>query len=220
MPETFAPQPPSRWLFVVGATLGLTLAAAALPAGAQSPAPAPPSSPPPAAAPAPSYTLDAGHTFVHWEVLHMGTSTTRGRFDRATGSVQFDPAAQRIDIGITVDTASVSTGLEAFDKVMKGGPLLRVNEHPQAYFTARSAVWDGKVPRELRGEITLRGISRGLTLRALRFNCGFNPLFKKEVCGGDFEGTLKRSDFGMTLALPLVADEVRLLVQVEGVRAE
>lgn len=183
------------------------------PAAAQAPSPSP------AAAAAATYTLDAGHTFVHWEVLHMGTSTTRGRFDRATGVAQFDAQRQIVDVSITVDTTSVSTGLKAFDAVMRGKQLLSTDDNPSAYFTARRARWEGGEPRELNGEITLRGISRPLSLRSLRFKCGLNPLFGREVCGGDFEATLKRSDFGMTLALPLVADEVRLLVQVEGVRA-
>lgn len=168
----------------------------------------------------PSYTLDAGHTFVHWEVLHLGTSTTRGRFDRVGGVVLFDATRQQVDVSITAETASVSTGLDAFDKVMRGNQLLAVEAHPQAFFTARRGRWEGPVLRELQGEITLRGVSQALTLKALRFKCGFNPMFRREVCGGDFEATLRRSDFGMTLALPLVADEVRLLVQVEGVRAE
>jgi polyisoprenoid-binding protein YceI len=168
----------------------------------------------------PGYSLDPGHTFVHWEVLHLGTSTTRGRFDRVGGVVLFDAPRQQVDVSITADTASVSTGLPAFDQVMRGGQLLAVEQHPQAYFTARRGRWDGPLLRELQGEITLRGISQPLTLKALRFKCGFNPMFGREVCGGDFEATLRRSDFGMTLALPLVADQVRLLVQVEGLRAE
>ena len=175
----------------------------------------------PGAPPQPtSYTLDAGHTFVHWEVLHMGTSTTRGRIDRLSGVVQFDAARQLVDVSITAEPGSVSTGLAAFDTVMRGAQLLSAQAHPQAYFVARKGVWQGAELRELQGEITLRGISKPLSLKALRFKCGFNPLFKREVCGGDFEGRLQRSDFGMTLALPLVADEVRLLVQVEGVRSE
>ena len=173
----------------------------------------------PAAQPA-SYALDAGHTFVHWEVLHMGTSTTRGRIDRLSGAVQFDAARQLVDVSITAEPGSVSTGLAAFDAVMRGVQLLSAQAFPQAYFVARKGRWEGAELRELQGEITLRGISKPLSLKALRFKCGFNPLFKREVCGGDFEGSLKRSDFGMTLALPLVADDVRLLVQVEGVRSE
>jgi polyisoprenoid-binding protein YceI len=184
-------------------------------AAAQSPQPAPQPAPQPT-----SYALDAGHTFVHWEVLHMGTSTSRGRIDKLSGVVLFDAARQTVDVSITAEPGSVSTGFAAFDTVLRGAQLLSAQAHPQAYFVARKASWQGSELRELQGEITLRGISQPLSLKALRFKCGFNPLFKREVCGGDFEGSLKRSDFGMTLALPLVADEVRLLVQVEGVRSE
>lgn len=196
--------------FTLVAALLVALAPAALLAQAPAPAAKPPA----------TYDLDAGHTFVHWEVLHMGTSTTRGRFDRVSGVVQFDAATQQVDVSITADTNSVNTGLEAFDKVMRSARLLSTEAHPQAYFTARRGRWEGPELRELFGEITLRGISRPMTLRALRFKCGLNPMFRREVCGGDFEVVFKRSDFGMTLALPLVADDVRLLVQVEGVRAE
>ena len=55
------------------------------------------------------------------------------------------------------------------------------------------------------GELTLRGVSQPLTLKAVRFNCYRNPLFNREVCGGDFEATVRRN-------------EVLLRVQVEAVR--
>jgi len=163
------------------------------------------------------YSLDAGHTFVHWEVLHMGTSTTRGRFDRAAGNVSFDAKAKRIDIGITVDTASVNTGLPLFDKLLRGESFFATDAHPQAFFTAKQADWEGEVPRRIRGEFTLRGISQPLELRALRWNCGLNPIFRRTVCGGDFEAELTRSPYGITHSLPLVSDKVRLLIQVEAV---
>jgi polyisoprenoid-binding protein YceI len=54
-------------------------------------------------------------------------------------------------------------------------------------------------------------------LKAQRFRCYLNPLFRREVCGGDFEGELVRSAFGITHSLPFVADKVRLLVQVEAI---
>lgn len=165
-----------------------------------------------------SYGLDLTHTFVHWEVLHMGTSTSRGRFDKLEGTVSFDPKEKSLDIGITVATDSISTGSAPFDAVLKGASLLNTKEHPQAWFVARRATFEGEMPKQVHGEFTLRGVSQPLTLRATRWRCGLNPLFQREVCGGDFEATLKRSDFGMTLALPLVADEVKLLVQVEGIR--
>ncbi len=165
------------------------------------------------------YSLDAGHTFVHWEVLHMGTSTTRGRFDRARGVVQFDAQRKHIDVGITVDTATVNTGLPLFDKLLRGGEFLASEGQPKAYFTATQADWEGDIPRLIRGEFTLRGKSLPLELRALRWNCGFNPIFRRTVCGGDFEGEVTRSHFGITHSLPFVSDKVRLLIQVEAVAA-
>ena len=167
---------------------------------------------------APAYALDPTHSFVHWELVHMSTSTIRGRFGGTSGSVLFDAKAQQIDIGIAIDTATVNTGVAPLDGMLRGAAGLSSTEFPQAYFTARSARWEGEVPREIRGEFTLRGVSQGLTLRAVRWNCGLNPLFLREVCGGDFEGELVRSTFGITHSLPFVADKVRLLVQVEGIR--
>jgi polyisoprenoid-binding protein YceI len=171
----------------------------------------------PAAMPS-RYQLDPTHTFVHWEVLHMGTSTTRGRFDKIEGSVAFDRTAGLIDLGFTVDTASVNVGNTAFDGVLRGAQLLDAAQYPQAWFVARRATFDGEVPRQVHGELTLRGQSQPLTLTARRWKCGLNLLFRREVCGGDFEATLSRAAFGMTLASGLVSDEVRLLVQVEGIR--
>ncbi|HEY1394267.1 MAG TPA: YceI family protein [Methylibium sp.] len=165
-----------------------------------------------------SYGLDPEHTYVNWEVLHLGTSMQRGRFDKLTGNVSFDAKARQLEIAITVDTSSISSGSASFDRILRGGELLDVAQFPQAWFVASHARFDGETPSEIRGEITLRGKSQPLALHALRWRCGLNPVFKREVCGGDFEATLKRSDFGMTLVLPLVADEVKLLIEVEGIR--
>ena len=180
------------------------------PSSAHSQTPTPP--------PTGRYQLDPGHTFVHWEVLHMGTSTSRGRFDKIEGSIAFDAQAATVDLGFTVDTRSVSTGSAAFDGVLRGAQLLDAGQHPVAWFVARRATFEGLVPRQIHGELTLRGQSQPLTLTARRWKCGLNLLFRREVCGGDFEATLSRAAFGMTLASGLVSDEVRLLVQVEAIQ--
>ena len=171
-----------------------------------------------AASGAPTFTLDTTHTFVHWEVLHMGTSTIRGRFDKVNGSVRFDPKAQQLDVDIRVDTASVNSGVALLDTLLRGSAMLDASANPQGFFIAHNTRFEGEVPRELRGEFTLRGVSQPLTLRALRWKCGLNLLFRREVCGGDFEGELIRSAFGITHSLPFVADKVRLLIQVEAIR--
>jgi polyisoprenoid-binding protein YceI len=165
-----------------------------------------------------TWRIDPAATRVHFEVRHFGTSTSRGRFDRIAGSIALDPAARRGEVSIEVDTASVSTGLAPFDTVLRGGDLLASAAHPKAWFVARRIDFDDAGPARLHGEITLRGISRPLELRRLRYACRTETSPAREVCGGDFEAALRRSDFGMHFGLPFVADDVRLQVQVEAVR--
>jgi polyisoprenoid-binding protein YceI len=150
--------------------------------------------------------------------MHFGTATLRGRFGPLEGVAELDRTARGGEVSLTIPTRIVSTGLPVLDSRLRQADLLASSEHPDAYFVARNFVFEGDALREVRGEITLRGISRPLALRALSFSCGTHPLLKREWCGGDFEAELRRSDFGMSFGLPLVADRVRLQVQVEAIR--
>ena len=162
------------------------------------------------------YVLDPAHSFVHFEVTHFGTSTSRGRFGPVNGEVLLDRARGGGEVGVRIPTASVDTGLAVFNARLRQSDLLASAEFPEAFFVARQFRFDAGRLSELRGEFTLRGIGQPLTLRARLFACRTDG--DTEVCGGDFEGEVKRSDFGATLLLPLVGDRVRLLVQVEGRR--
>jgi polyisoprenoid-binding protein YceI len=165
------------------------------------------------------YRFDPTHTFVNFELLHFGTSTIRGRFGPLNGEAMFDRAARQGRVQVEIDTALVSTGVAVLDARLKESDMLAVQSHPRAYLVAERLEFDdaGRV-KTLRGELTLRGVSVGLTLTALRFNCYTSPLLRREVCGGDFEGQISRGAVGITHSLPFVADTVRLLVQVEAIR--
>ena len=166
-----------------------------------------------------SYSFDPAHSKVWWEVRHFGTSTHRGRFDAAPqGSISIDRTAGRGDVSLSIDTTSVSSGVAALDTMIRGGSFLASGSHPSAYFVASQFKFDGTRLAELRGEFTLRGVSRPLSLRGISFACRIDELLKREVCGGDFEAELLRSDYGSTFGLPFVGDKVRLLISVEGVR--
>jgi len=165
------------------------------------------------------YRFDPTHTFVNFELLHFGTSTIHGRFGPLNGVVTLDRAARKGRVQVEIDTSQVSTGVAVLDARLKEGDMLSVQSHPRAYLVAEAVDFDeaGRV-KALRGEFTLRGVSLPMTLTALRFNCYTSPLIRREVCGGDFEGRFNRSAAGITHSLPFVADTVRLLVQVEGIR--
>lgn len=164
------------------------------------------------------YVLDPEHSFVHFEVLHFGTSTLRGRFGPASGHVELDRSAQRGWAGIRIATAGVDTGMPAFDARLREGDLLASEAYPEATYIASSFVFDGDRVSGLKGELTLRGHSLALDLRALRFGCHTHPQLQREVCGGDFEGELRRGDVGASFGMPFVANRVRLVIQVEGIR--
>lgn len=163
-----------------------------------------------------TYVLDPERSFVWVEVMHFGTSTIRARIGPATGTVTLDRAARRGELGVRVPTATVDTGVPVFNARLRQGDLLASESEPEAFFVATNVRFDGERVAEVRGEFTLRGTSQSLTLRALRFAC--RDTGAGEVCGGDFEGEVLRSEFGMTFGLPLIANRVRLLVLVEGLR--
>jgi polyisoprenoid-binding protein YceI len=164
-----------------------------------------------------SYRLDLSHTKVHWEVMHLGTSTSRGRFDDISGSLDLDAATGTGDVSIVVRTASVNTGVAPLDGVLRRS-YLASEEHPVAYFIARQWRWQRGAPLEVRGEFTLRGVSLPLSLQAQALQCYQHPQLQQEVCGADLTATLRRSDFGMTDGLPFIGDAVRLVIQVEAIR--
>jgi polyisoprenoid-binding protein YceI len=164
------------------------------------------------------YAIDPANTKVWWETRHFGTSTQRGRFDDIAGSIQLDAHAGRGEVSINIATASISSGVPALDGVLRGGGFLAAESHPTAYFVSRDLRFQGRRLHELHGEFTLRGVSRPLTLQATSFACRNDVRLQREVCGGDFEAEILRSDYGSTFGLPFVADKVRLLIAVEGVR--
>lgn len=165
-----------------------------------------------------SYAIDPGHTFVTFEVLHFGTSTARGRFDKKEGTVQFDRAGKTGKVDITIDMASINTGVAAFNTHLIGEDFFNTAKFPTAKFTSDKFSFAGDKVSEVSGTLTLMGKSNPVTLKATNFNCYENPRLKREVCGGDFETTLLRSQYGMGYGLPNIPDSVRLTVQIEAVK--
>jgi polyisoprenoid-binding protein YceI len=156
------------------------------------------------AARANTYAIDPTHTFVHFEVPHFATSTSRGRFDKKEGTVQFDRAAKAGRVEITIDTASIDTGTDTFDKHLKGKDFFNAEQFPTAKFVADRFVFEGDKVAQVAGS---------------NFNCYLSPMLKREVCGGDFDAVIARSRWGMDWGLNFgFADEIRLLVQVEAIR--
>ncbi|MDZ7858938.1 YceI family protein [Sphaerotilus sp.] len=166
-----------------------------------------------------AYAIDPTHTFVTFEIDHFGTSTNRGRFDKKEGTVSFDRAGKTGKVDITIDTTSVNTGTAPFDGHLKSADILNVAAHPTARFVSDKFVFEGDKVKEVTGQFTLLGKTHPITLKANKFNCYMNPMVKREVCGGDFEATIKRSQWGASYGINYgFSDDMRLVVQVEAVK--
>jgi polyisoprenoid-binding protein YceI len=168
-----------------------------------------------------TYAIDPEHAWVIYEISHFGTSTNRGRFHVTSGTVQLDRAAKSGRADMTIDIATVQTGVPSLEASLRTPDFFSASEFPTGKFVADSFGFEGDKVSTLAGTLTLRGKSHPVTLKALRFNCYQNPMFKREVCGGDFETTIKRSLWGINWGLNFgFADDVRLLVQVEGIKQQ
>ena len=166
-----------------------------------------------------SYNIDPTHTFVTFEVTHFGTSTNRGRFDKKEGVVQFDRAAKTGSVKLTIQADSINTGTEAFNAHLKKPDFFDAPTHPTMTFTADKFSFTGDKVSEVAGNLTMLGKTLPVLLKATNFNCYEHPRLKREVCGGDFETTIMRSDWGMKWGIDFgIPDKVKLLIQVEAIK--
>ena len=165
-----------------------------------------------------TYVIDPTHTFVTFEVKHFGTSTNRGRFDQKSGTVQFDREGKSGQADITIQMGSMNTGTPALDHHLESKDFFNAELYPTSHFHSNKFVFDGDRVVAVVGDLTMLGKTQTVTLQADGFNCYQNPHVNKQVCGGDFETVLHRSAFGMDFAVPMIPDEVHLLIQVEAVR--
>ena len=166
-----------------------------------------------------TYAIDPTHTFVTFEATHFGTSTLRGRFDKKEGLVTLDKAGKTGKAEITIDAASVSTGVVPLDAHLKGKDFFNAAEFGSAKFSADNFAFNGDKVSEVVGTLTLLGKTQPVTLKASHFNCYTSPFFKREVCGGDFETTIARGQYGMAYGLNVgLPDNIRLLIQIEAIK--
>lgn len=144
-----------------------------------------------------SYKIDPDHTNATFAIDHHGASVNRARFDEVSGTVSFDKAARSGAVDITVQVRSVYSGSKGFDQHLLAPDLFDVAAHPTMRFVSERLVFDGDRLIEVPGQLTLRGQTHPITLKANQFTCYANRRAKTEACGGDFEAVIDRTRWGM-----------------------
>jgi polyisoprenoid-binding protein YceI len=172
----------------------------------------------PATAEMEAFTVDPLHTRPTYEVSHLGYSLQRGRFNKTTGKIMLDSAAKKGSADITIDAASIDSGVPKLDEHLKGEDFFNVAKNPQITFKSSDFTFDGDKVKTATGDLTMNGVTRPVTLTANVFQCAPHPVNKKKLCGADFVTTIKRSDFGIKYLLPILGDDVTLRIPVESIK--
>lgn len=209
--------------------LALAACSPAPDAGPETAAPEAPAVAAPAAEPvklpAGEYRLDKSHASVTFTVSHLGFSTYTAGFDDIDATLNFDPAspaASRLSAVIRPASLDLPAPPEGFLNDMLGETWFNAAAFPEITFQSTSVIQTGPETADVAGDLTLRGITKPVTL-AVVFNGGWEGIPPDPFARAGFSatGTLKRSDFGMAFGIPEpgsemgVSDEVAFAIETE-----
>lgn len=166
------------------------------------------------------FTLDPQHSYVRWEVSHFGFSSPSGKW-LANGTLDLDekdPAKSKVEV--TIDVENIITGIPDLDKHLRGALFFNTEKYPIATFVSDEVEVTGKDTAKVKGNLTLRGVTKPVTLDVKLNKYGKNPINDKDTAGFSATTTLKRSDFGIKTLLPGLGDKVKLAIEVEAFKSE
>jgi len=162
------------------------------------------------------YSIDPSHTYVSFAINHVGFSTMRGKFDRQSGSMQLDPGAKKASVMIEIDAASIDTGHARRDAHLQSPDFLNAVENPTITFKSTAVTWNGSVLATVTGDLTILGVSKPVTRTVTSMKCGPHQFSKKDTCGFDATGSIKRSDYGVNYGLPTIGEVLDLQIEIEA----
>ena len=163
-----------------------------------------------------TYASDPNHTFPRFSYSHLGFSTQLSRFNQTTAEVTLDREAKKGAVTVTIDMKSVDTGSTLFNQHIQGADFFDTAKFPTATFKSTRVVFDGERPTSIDGNLTIKGITRPVTLTVTTFQAAPHPMMKKNAIGANAFTVVKRSDFGAGAYAPAVSDDVRIDIAIEA----
>lgn len=165
-----------------------------------------------------SFTVDASHTAPYFAYSHHGLSNQNHRFDRTSGQIVLDHENKTASVDITIDATSVNTGFAMFNQHIQGADFFDTAKHPGITFKSTRVSFEGDKPVSIDGNLTIKGITRPVTLTVNHFQLKPHPMTKKDAIGANAVAKIRRSDFNMGKYAPSVSDEVTLSIAVEAMK--
>jgi polyisoprenoid-binding protein YceI len=162
------------------------------------------------------FSLDNQHSYVLWEIEHLGFSKQVGKW-YVDGFVILDkehPDQSKVEA--TVNIANIVTGLPELDKHLKGKEFFDVVQFPKATFISNKVDVIDDTSAKVTGTLTLHGIAKPVVLMVKLNKTGKNLINDKTGVGFTATTSIKRSDFGMTTFLPSLGDDVTIQIGAEA----
>lgn len=165
-----------------------------------------------------TYGVDVNHTYANFSYSHMGLSTQISKFAKTTGTVVYDKAAKTGSVDVTIDMKSVDTGSALFNGHIQGADFLDTEKFPTATFKSTKVVFDGDKPATIEGNLTIKGITKPVTLTVNHFKNMEHPMMKRDAIGANASTQIKRTEFNAGKYAPLVGDDVTITISLEAVK--
>jgi polyisoprenoid-binding protein YceI len=163
-----------------------------------------------------TYVIDTTHSQIGFAVRHLGISTVRGLFDSYRGTLTVGDDYDSVAVDIEVDMASVNSGNRFRDEHLHGAEFFDVAAHPTMAFASRVVKPAGAESEYvMAGDVTIKGVTRSLELDVVFNGSALFPMDGATHVGFAGRGALSRSEFGVSYGVPLVSDEVELVLDVQ-----
>ena len=165
-----------------------------------------------------TFVLDSNHTFPSFSYSHLGYSIQTSRFNKTSGKVVMDKAARTGSVDVTIDMKSVDTGSTLFNEHIQGEDYLDTAKFPTATFKSTAVKFDGDKPVAVDGNLTMKGVTKPVTLKLSGFHAMAHPMAKRDAIGANATTTVKRSEFNAGKNVPYVGDEVTIGIAIEAIK--
>jgi len=144
-----------------------------------------------------NWKIDPAHSEINFKVKHLLVSTVRGSFNNFDASIESSKEDfSDAKIKFEADTNSINTQNAQRDAHLKSADFFDAEKHPKLSFVSTSAKKISDYELEVKGNLTIRGITKEITLDVI-YNgtvAGFGSL---EVAGFEIRGKLNRFDYGL-----------------------
>ena len=165
-----------------------------------------------------TYGVEPNHTYANFSYNHMGLSTQISKFSKTSGTVVYDKAAKTGSVDITIDMKSVDTGSNLFNSHIQGADFLDTTAFPTASFKSTKVVFEGDKPASIEGNLTIKGVTKPVTLKVTYFTNMEHPMAKKDAIGANASTLIKRSEFNAGKYAPAVGDDVTITISIEAIK--